>query len=227
MQLRSWRLVVSLVVVAMLGVLVARPAAAQETDDFDFGSLDGIQEVVGRQYSIDLETMMQGTPGADMEMPAGPLSIFTFIAKFDDDGNAGSGFDQVVEEFDAQATELAGGAEVQDVDLGDIGDKQKGYSATEEQEGMQVGIVVALVQDDEYVYGVILSSASGDPVEPTKAFLEAAIDNDDGGDVEVDDQGLHSGGLWDKFPAEGDDEVQGLSWAGDEQIYPEESTPES
>lgn len=238
MQMRSWRLAFSLVVVALMGVMVARPAAAQDedTEEFDFSSLEGIEQVVSRSYTVDFTALLEqlSTPGAEMdptvmaamENPAGMQYIVGIIAKFDDDGHAEDGLGKLSEEFTANSDDVTGGAELEEVDLGDIGDHRVGYTATEDQEGTQVQVALILVQKDEYVYGVIISNGGGDAVEPAKAVVEKMIDNDEGDDVEIDEAGNSTGGLWDKFPKADDEELQGLVPIADQQLYPAEETPE-
>jgi hypothetical protein len=234
----AWRMVLSVVVAGLLGAALAAPAAAQDTDTdaddtFDFSQLEGVEEVVSRTYSADLTALIESvTPGADFDPSVlggeGLFSLTAVVAKFDGDDNAEAGLEAIAGEFTAQADELTGGAELEEVDLGDLGDNRVGYQATVEQEDFAGRVAVLAVQQDEFLYAAIGTSFGADPVEPSTTAIEAMIEADEGDDVETDENGVHSGGLWDKLPRDGDESLGTLTAIGDEQLYPvEEETPEA
>ena len=234
MLLRLGKFALSVVVVVMMGVAVAQPAGAQveATETFDFGQLDGVQDVVSRTYSADFSSILgSATPGAEIDPAAlqeqGMLSLVVLVAKFDDGGSAEDGLNALSGELKEQSDDLTGGAEIQEVDLGDLGDNREGYQATVEEEGTSIQAAVLVVQQDEFVYIAIGSSLSDAAVAPTKTTVEAMLDADEGGDdITTDEAGISSGGLWDKLPRKGDEAIGALTPVYDEQLYPApEATP--
>lgn len=230
MPMRLLRMMLALVAVAVIGAGAVNAAAAQDAEDvedqFDFSQLEGIEQVVGRNYSMDFEALMSASPEAieDMAYPTGIVTAFAVVAKFDGDDNAEAGWESLRDAFGEQAATMMGteDAEVTEIDVEDLADNAAGYSSTVDEDGMTFNVAILILREGEFVYSSIVSTGGDDATEPATALAEAMIDADAGdGEGEANEDGVYSGGLWDKFPAEGDESVEGLIIATDEQIYPE------
>jgi hypothetical protein len=213
--------------VAFIGAGSVTAAAAQDSEeDVDFSQLEGIERVVGRSYSIDFVALMaspEAAAGGDIAYPTGIVYAYAVVAKFDGDDNAETGWETLRSSFDNQAAAETGedAAEVTELEVDDLGDNAVGYSTTEEESGTTLYSTILMVRDGEYVYVSIVSTGGDDPNEPAMTLAEAMMDADAGdGDGEANDEGIYSGGLWDKFPGDGDDFAEGLT-IFDSPIYPE------
>jgi hypothetical protein len=205
-------------------------AAAQDAEDveeeFDFSQLEGIEQVVGRNYSMDFEALMAASPEAieDMTYPTGIVTAFAVVAKFDGDDNAEAGWESLREAFGEQAATMMGteDAEVTEVDVEDLADNAAGYTSAVEEDGMTFNVAILILREGEHAYVSVVSTGGDDATAPATSLAEAMIDADAGdGEGEANEDGVYSGGLWDKFPPEGDESVEGLIIATDEVIYPE------
>lgn len=230
MPMRLLRMMLALVAVAVIGAGGVNAAAAQDAEDaedeFDFSQLEGIEQVVGRNYSMDFEALMSASPEAieDMAYPTGIVTAFAVVAKFDGDDNAEAGWESLREAFGEQAATMMGteDAEVTELEVDDLADNAAGYASTVEEDGTTFNVAVLILRDGEYAYVSVVSTGGDDATEPATDLAEAMIDADAGdGEGEANEDGVYSGGIWDKFPEEGAESVEGLIIATDEPIYPE------
>lgn len=233
------RWISALALALLLGGMVLAPVSAQEdTEEFDFGDLDGIQSGVGRYYYADYSAMFDAmsTPGAEMpELPA-LLGLSVGVLKFDSDDNADSGFDKLYEELVNSANEsLAEDADtgtpttpvtVTENDVDDIGDEAKSMSATLEEEDGTYYSYGIIAREGDLIY-LLIGNGGSDPSEAINNLTKGMMDRDAGeGDGTFNEDGSSTGGLWDLFPADDDPALGGLLNGGDEIIYPE-ATPEA
>jgi hypothetical protein len=220
--------------------MVLAPVSAQdEEDEFDFNDLSGIQNGVGRYYYADYSAMYDAmaTPGAEMpELPA-LLGLSVGVLQFDNDDNAGSGFDKLYEELVKSANQsLADEAAsmgtpttpvtVDENDVDGVGDQAKSMSAVVEEADGTYYSYGLVAREGEYLY-LVIGNGSSDPSEAINNLAKGMIDRDPGdGDGTFNEDGTSTGGLWDLFPADDDPALGGLLNGGDEIIYPE-GTPEA
>ena len=189
--------------------------------------IEGLQHAVVRAYSLDYSALLaSATPGAEPEVPTGVLLLGATILEFDSSDNAEAALTQLDEETDAAGeASLGGDTEVSSIDL-DLGDNSIGYSGVEDLEGDQVETVIALVQEESYVFFVVASGSGEDMQAITTDFTNGLIDNDGSGEGEFNEDGTSTGGLWDKFAATDDAVTSGLI-PFDQVLFPTpESTPE-
>jgi hypothetical protein len=225
MSMRLLRMMLALFAVAVMGPGSIGAAAAQDGEnDIDFSQLEGIEQVVGRSYSIDFAALMASPEAAegDITYPAGLVYGYAVVARFDDDDNAEAGWETMRSLFDEQAAAEMGdeATEVTELEVDDLGDNAAGYSATEDDGGTALYSTILIVRDGDYVYVSVVSTGGDDPTDAATNLVEAMIDADAGdGDGEANDEGIYSGGLWDKFPGEDDDFAEGLT-IYDAPIYP-------
>lgn len=190
--------------------------------------LDGIQHAVSRFYTMDYSAMMESmsTPGAEMTMPEGIISVSGVILEFDEDGQAEDALNTLNDEVNSEDGGMFGeGTEVEEVDL-DLGDTSKSYKGAEDIDGQTMDFVVSIVQKDNYLYFVTTGGSAIDVEQVTKDFTNTLIDNDGSGEGEFKEDGTSTGGLWDKFPAADDELIAGLL-PSDMVLYPVPATPEA
>jgi hypothetical protein len=215
----------------MLAFTVAGGMGAGAQDDASDGppveDLEGLQHGASRYYSMDYSAMMDdmSTPGAEMGVPTGVITLGGMIFEFDSDENAQAALDTLNEQAASEA--LLGEEEtIEEVELG-LGDNEFSYTGVEDIDGQEIEFVVALVQKGNYAYFVIAGGSGEDMQQVASDFTSHLIDNDGSGAGEFNDDGTSTGGLWDKFPAADDDLVSGLI-PTDQVVFPvAESTPES
>jgi hypothetical protein len=188
--------------------------------------LEGIEQVVGRSYTIDFAALMASPEaGAEGEIayPSGIVTAYAVVAKFDGDDNAEAGWEALRTSFDEQAAEVTGveESEITELDVDDLGDDAAGYSTSTEEGGSTLLTTVLIARDGEHVYVSVVSTGGDDSTEAATTLAEEMMDADAGdGEGEANDEGVYSGGLWDKFPGEDDDFAEGLT-IFDTPIYPE------
>lgn len=190
--------------------------------------LEGIQNGVARYYTMDYTAMMESmsTPGAEMTMPEGIVTLGGMILEFDDDGHAEDAMNTLNDQVNSEDGGMFGeGTEAEDVDL-DLGDNSKSYKGSEDIDGQAMDFVVTIVQKDNYLYFVITGGSNIDAEQVTKDFANTLIDNDGSGEGEFKEDGTSTGGLWDKFPGADDEQIAGLL-PSDQVLFPVPSTPEA
>jgi hypothetical protein len=186
--------------------------------ELEIGDLEGIQYGVARTYTVDYSALMEdmSTPGAELEMPSGLISMSAMVIEFDNSDNAEAAIDQVTEDIGSEEMGLEG---VEEIDL-DLGDNSTSFAGVEEYDGIESDLVVTVVQKDNYAYLVYAASSEIDLQETVKEFTNTLIDNDGSGEGEFSEDGTSTGGLWDKFPGSDNEIISGLT-AFDMVLYPE------
>lgn len=188
--------------------------------EFEPSDLSGIEAGVARSYSVDYEALYsQSTPGAEMEMPSGILFIGGMVLEFNDNGNAESGFDTLIEELNVDEMALSEDEAVEEYDV-DLGNKSKGFFSVDETDGVETQTVITIVQEDSFIYVISAAGSDVDMKESAKSLAETLMGNDGSGEGEFNADGTSTGGLWDKFPGSDDELFAGLV-ASDEVIFPE------
>lgn len=189
--------------------------------------IEGLQHGVVRAYSDYSALFASATPGTEPEVPSGVFLLGATILEFDSSDNAETALTQIAEDADAGGEAgLGGETEVSSIDL-NLGENSIGYSGVEDLEGEQVETVIALVQEETYVYFVVASGSGENMQAITTEFANGLIENDGSGEGEFNEDGTSSGGLWDKYPAADEELITGLI-PFDQVLFPvPESTPES
>lgn len=203
-------------------------AQDEATDELLPEDLAGLQHAVVRAYTLDYSANLgSASPEAEPVVPAGVFLLGATILEFDTSENAEAALTQLDEDTNAaNEASLGGETEVTSIDLG-LGDNSVGYSGVEDLEGQAAETVIALVQQDTYLYFVIAAGTDEDMQALTTEFTNVLIENDGSGAGEFNEDGTSTGGLWDKYPA-GDDELVSELLPFDQVLFPApESTPES
>lgn len=173
--------------------------------------LPGLQHAVVRGYTLDYSAMYNAaSPEAAPALPAGVFLVGATVLEFDSNENAESALTQLDEDTNAEEEATFGGeSDVTSIDL-DLGDNSVSYSGVEEIEGESAETVIALVQQETYVYFVVAAGTGENIQALTSEFTNGLIDNDGSGAGEFNEDGTSSGGLWDKFPAADAEITSGL-----------------
>lgn len=132
-------------------------------------------------------------------VPSGWFFLLANVLEFDSEQNAAAGFDELVEQVEAEE-DAAEGIEFVDVDLG-LDLDYVARQAEQEEEGLTSVVIQALAHDGEYVYVLIGATFGDDPAPLTEyvmQHMEAAEVGD--GTETFDADGTSEGGLWSKFP---------------------------
>jgi hypothetical protein len=185
--------------------------------EFDFATLEGIQDAVSRQYSGDTTALQ--TPET---APATTYFLTSLAAGFDTPEHAETALEPFHSELLA-ALSTESQLTMESVDPGDLGDRALAAFGSGEQDGVTVEVTMVSVQADAYLYLVRAVGVGVDAgaLETATAVIQAMIDAEAGDEPgEFDEYGESTGGLWDKLPVEGDDVLGGLIPETDEQVYP-------
>ena len=194
----------------------AQEAATSEEEEFDLGSLDGIQYGVSRYYGREYSPAASTDTAPATEAPAAITGMGGIILEFDTDDNARSAYDRLTED-DLLKSEFTGDdSEGWDVDLGD---ESTGYKSAEESDGATENAAFILFQKGNYIYMSFAEGTNMDVESAVKDFGNAMMDADGSGEGDFKDDGTSTGGLWDKFKAD-EELVAGLIPA-DDILYPE------
>jgi hypothetical protein len=144
------------------------------------------------------------------------------VAEFDTADHASASFDTVYEtSVDDLIKQFS--LAMEDVESGDLGDQARATTGTGEQDGLPVELCILVVQDGQFVYVVTALGVGENPgsIEKAREISETIVDAPAGsGEGEYDDTGNSTGGLWDKFPAAGDDVLGDLVPEQDYLVYP-------
>lgn len=216
-------LMTTLVALAFLAGL-AMPAAAQEDAPLQIEDLEGIQQAVARQFTLDPSALAEAaTPGAT---PDGLVGVITMAMSFETEEDAARAVSMLGD--DLVRTDLAGeGGTVEEVQL-DIDSDHLAYLISANADGMSTTILAAIAQDDAAINIVMVATLGADP-EPvaTRTLTDMAEAEAGDGEGTFNPDGTSTGGLWDKLPnAEAlAGEFPGQVTVEDETLYPESSAP--
>lgn len=229
MLMRLTTLTVRLGMLLAALALSAGAASAQDapTDELAPSGFTGLQHSIVRAYSLDYSALLEGaTPGAEPGIPTGIFLIGATILEFDSSDNAAAALAKLDEDTSPEDVAQGEDAEVTELDLG-VGDAGVAYSGVEDLNGRQTEMVVAIIQQDVYVYFVTVGGSDVDVQARTIEFVTGLIDREGSGAGEFSEDGTSTGGLWDKYPAADDPVVSGLI-PYDQVLYPDPaSTPET
>ncbi len=211
-----------------LSLLGGPGAGAQDdmTDEVRPEDLEGLQHAVVRAYSLDYSALFaEATPGVEPALPTGVYLLGATILEFESSDNAEAALTQLDEETNAGGDAGMGGeSEVSEIDL-DLGDASRAYSGVEDLEGQQAETVIALVQQENYLYFVVIAGSEADIQALTVEFANGLLEREGSGTGEFNEDGRSTGGLWDKFPA-ADDGLVGELVPFDQVLFPvPEGTP--
>lgn len=218
----------ALLLIVMLSIVATRVPNAMAQDESegpldDPTQLEGLEEAVGRSYSIDYDALFaDASPDAsgNFDYPDGLQGLFTAVYKFDSDDHAKDALEKARTQIESEGVE---GLDLQEVDIDDLNDDTLALTAQADQEGVGTTVTtVVATQEDDYLY-VIVGVAVGTDTDLNGIVGDLAkelIDEDAGdGDPTFNEDGTSEGGIWDKFPDSDDDLIKDLI-ATDEQIFP-------
>ncbi|HEU0164949.1 MAG TPA: hypothetical protein VFQ54_07885 [Thermomicrobiales bacterium] len=240
MKLKLFTVIALLTLICGLTLRGPMAVAAQDEgtpsadSDLDLSNLDGLKSAVGRSYVGDVDAMMSalipsGTPGADASTPdlssLGLFSLTGVVAEFEKTSQAKDGFDKATDEItkSLESDDSEDAIKLEDAKVSGVGDQSKAFTGTMDEGGIPLNVFVITAQQDNFIYVGVGITFADDAKDGTSDFTKAMIDGKAGkGDGTFSEDGKSTGGLWDKFPTDGDKVLQGLTVSADELLYPQQ-----
>ncbi|MDQ4045516.1 MAG: hypothetical protein M3173_08735 [Chloroflexota bacterium] len=200
---------------AAQGTPVATPGSPEQQQAV-WERLDGVAQVVMRTWGDVLE----GTP-VPGEAPAQRF-VAGLIAEFETEEQAASALDPIrdwmVASLQVNLVDVDLTAEAAEID--DRGDRSMALTATGTTRDMPLTISVVLVQDGDRVLAVGGSVMDEQDLLPLlEGIVDAMLEREPGGEESRDNVGRFSGGLWDIFPDQDAEVLDGMRRQGDLPIY--------
>lgn len=216
---RRFRLLIGLfAVILCLATPVAR-VGAQTLSSLD--QVKGLKLAVLRVYTGDPAALL-----AALKDPANAKGIYStsgFVLQFDNSGDAKDGLKLFASQINSITGQISGGAQVQPTKVDKIGDESMAFTGPFSQDGIQGNLDVVLARKGSYVQAAMVIAVGEDALKPAASFVKAMSGRDSSGDVKTDASGLHTGGIWNKFP-ESKDVPNGMTPQSDDQVFPETSS---
>lgn len=202
------------------GVAISGTAQVEPgTSELD---IEGLEKAYGRTFNGDMMAMMEA-PEEDL---SGWFMLTVMVLEFDNEDNAGAGYEQLTGDASSSAAEEDVSLEEVELDL-DV--DYTAYQAVEEMDGISTNVLLVTAHDGDYVYAVSGITFGDDPVGTVESVFGDVQGADAGDDEEMfHDDGTSMGGLWEKFPTleSVQEQVPALTSASDTIYVPTtDSTP--
>jgi hypothetical protein len=190
------------------------------------GELEGIQAAINRTYSVDFESQLAASPGAQSIDPAsGVTALSALILKFDNEENAQAAFDAYQAGIGDQLLEMGqGGTPTVETDpLDDLGDQAFSATLHTDSGDLETYYRFVLVREDQYFFllSALAGSADAAGIADNLARYVADEGEEQGEQAIVVAEGGSSGGLWGFLPEADHDLLDGLVPITDETLYPQ------
>lgn len=213
-------LIVALIIAMIPGVVGAQQgtpiASPQAPEQAIWERLDGVQQVVVRTWG----DVPAGTPEPD-EMPT--LRFVTgLVAEFEGEEQAASAVEPIRDWMLAslQVNLVDLDLTAQEVSVTDLGDNTSAVVATGTAGERPLTIAVVVTQQGNRVLAAGGSvNADQELVPILQDILTVMLDREPGGEEQRDNAGRYTGGLWDIFPEQEDESLDGMRRQGDLPIY--------
>lgn len=187
--------------------------------------VDGIQEAVVRTWGEFPE------PGTTVPEESEALLVNGLVVQFDTEENAAGAVeafrDWMVASMQVNIvdTDLA----LTDEDVSDLGDNAMAVTASGTTGDTPLTISVVVVQQENRLLAVGSSVRADQDVLPqVTGIISAMLEREPDGDESQDGVGRFTGGLWEIFPDQDDESLDGMTRQGDLPIYTmPDSTPEA
>lgn len=212
---RRYRVLVGLCAV-VLGLVVPMARVSAQSD-LNYQDMKGLKLAVMRTYSPDAATMM--AIAADPTKAKGIFTVSGIVLQFDNSGHAKDAMTTLADQY---TKSIANGGTVgksEQIKVSKIGDETVGYTTTMSEGGISGTIVAVAARKGSYVQAAVVLAVGEDGVAPAESVVKAMVGRDNSGSVSADANGIHSGGIWNKFP-ESKDLPSGLSPKSDTQLFP-------
>lgn len=221
-------LIVALIIAMIPGVIGAQGtpiASPQAPEEALWEQLDGVQQSVIRTWGDVLE----GTPEPD-ETPT--LRFVTgLVAQFENEEQAAEAVDSIRDWMLAslQVNLVDVDLTAEGVEVDDLGDSTSAVTATGTAGELPLTISVLVTQQGDRVLAVGGSvNAEQDMMPIAQDIVTVMLDREPGDEEQRDNVGRYTGGLWNIFPEQDNDSLDGMRRQGDLPVYEAQSTtPES
>jgi hypothetical protein len=193
---------------ALAALLLVIPAAAQTPDATPAGDeLAGLEYYAGRQYAPD------PAAGIDRENP-GLFQVSARVYVFDTEENADARWDSTIESTIVESDIPSGSdnVEFEEAEIDDLGDRAWVTTlAATTPEGDTGYFRLLYVQEGTSLYVVSAIAGSDDATAIGDDIAREIVEREPGdGEGTFREDGTSTGGIWDIFPATGDDVLDGI-----------------
>ncbi|HEV2128991.1 MAG TPA: hypothetical protein VGR22_10270 [Thermomicrobiales bacterium] len=202
-------------VTAAQGTPVATPGSPEQQQAV-WERLDGVQQVVMRTWG----DVTEDTP-APGEAPVQRF-VAGLIAEFETEEQAAAALEPIRDWMVAslQVNLVDVDLTAEDAEIADLGDRSMALTATGTTRDMPLTIAAALVQEGDRVLAVGGSVMDEQDLLPLlEGIVDAMLEREPGGEESRDNVGRFSGGLWDIFPEQDAEVLDGMRRQGDLPIY--------
>jgi len=201
---------------ALAALLLAIPATAQTPDATPAGDeLAGLEYYAGRQYAPDPAV------GIDRENP-GVFQVSARVYLFDSQENADARWDSTIKSEIVESDIPTGSdnVEFEEAEVDDLGDRAFVTTlAATTPEGDTGYFRLLYVQEGTALYIVSAIAGSEEAIAIVDTIALEIVEREPGeGDGTFQEDGSSSGGVWDIFPATGDEVLDGLIAFADYEI---------
>lgn len=184
------------------------PALAQSPTP-EATPMAGLQEGASRTYSLDPE-------GIPAENPQDFVIVTVHLFRFDTAGQASAAWqsvrDSAVASIDPAAASGDPATNIQEEDVSDLGNQAyTAWLSASPEEGVNGYYRLLYVQDGAWLYLLTAMSGSEEHTLALPDIAKTLTQRESGpGPVSFKSDGQSTGGIWDKFPPTGDDNMHDL-----------------
>jgi hypothetical protein len=194
--------------VLLLTFLISMPVSAQSPEASPGATpetLAGLQYVAARQYAPD--------PSQPIDMESDAVYILTVrVYVFDTEEHANAGWESTVSStaIETDVPMESDKVEYEEIEIDDLGDRAWATTLSAETPEGDTGFFrLIYVQDGERLYTLNAIAGSAEATLVTDELAAFMVDAEPGdGEIQFNQDGTSSGGVWDLLPAS-DDEVLG------------------
>ncbi|MCA9833535.1 MAG: hypothetical protein KC435_06305 [Thermomicrobiales bacterium] len=184
--------------------------------------IEGLSAAYSRTYAVDYEALMASPSATGLDTAALMQSITIFAYVFDDNDAASDFFSDAKKQYEESLTEsMEGLGEVTVSDLEGV-DKD-GLQVSIDMADLGMAMNVSVFIDGDTIFIVMVMDADVDAANETAVNVANYIAEADVDDEEVtfNEDGTSTGGVFDRFPESGSDEVNGLNVDSDSDLLAE------
>lgn len=215
-----------------LGAVAVRSAAAQTPPASPrTGSIptpaefEGIQAAITRTWGLDVEAMMEATPGLQPEDFADGLTTMTaLVLKFDTAEHARAAYDAIAQNLssDLMAMGQGGTPTVEEEEISDLGDIASADTLKTVSGDITTWYRFVVVQEDIYTHLISALAGSEEPARQADELASYVVNEgeEEGSEAIFVAEGGSTGGLWALLPEAGHETLGNLVPIIDATIYP-------
>lgn len=219
------RLFLLLSLLLTLGFSAQGVAAQMDSGEItDASEIDGLDAAYSRNYSVDYEAMMASPDALGLDTASLMQGVTIFAYVFDNDDSAAAFFKDAKSEYEnelSKSMEDMGEVTVSDLE----GVDKDGLQVSIDMPDLGMAMDFAVFIDGNNIFIVMVMDADLESASETAVNVANYIADADVKDEEVsfNEDGTSTGGVFDRFPASGSDEVNGLNADSDTDLLAEDA----